>query len=307
MKNFIEKVYKKNSLPSLRGGIKGEVIAFEKEKLSDITSPLTPLLKKGEGKKRAFTLQETLIALTILGVVAAITLPYLIQKDIEATSRVKVKKAMAAYEKAVNQMVLENNIAGSIKAWAGSGCSETSKYFKIISGGNCRFQTSDKVWWDITDIEHPVIAFNEEDLDTEGAEGRFVLLTKNEDSILRINDPNTNSLTTDEQKALEDLYAFVNGEKRSADAGGGDVTQQSDFMKTCTQVNDTTYTCGTDTYTTFAFDDTLTDTSSLGGPSSSEVSQTNGLVSVVDDGSTGGKTWDEAVAMCEEIKAKEAK
>ena len=94
--------------------IKGEVIAFEKEKLSDVTSPLTPLLKKGEGNKSGFTLQETLIALTILGVVAAIAIPSLIQKYIEATSRVKVKKAMAAYEKAVNQMVLENNIAGQL-------------------------------------------------------------------------------------------------------------------------------------------------------------------------------------------------
>ena len=151
----------KSSLTSIRGGIKGEVIAFEKEKLSDITSPLTPLLKKGEENKSGFTLQETLITLTILGVVASITIPALIQKYIEATNRVKVKKAMAAYEKAINQMVVEENIAGSIKAWAGADCSETSKYFKIINGGGCRFQTADKVWWDITDIEHPVIAFNE--------------------------------------------------------------------------------------------------------------------------------------------------
>ena len=67
-------------------------------------------------KRVAFTLQETLITLTILGVVASITIPALIQKYIEATSRVKVKKAMAAYEKAVNQMVVENNISGLIKS-----------------------------------------------------------------------------------------------------------------------------------------------------------------------------------------------
>ena len=218
MDKFIEKVYKKNSLPSLRGGIKEEVIAFEKEKLSDITSPLTPLLKKGEGNKSGFTLQETLIALTILGVVAAITIPALIQKYIEATNRVKVKKAMAAYEKAVNHMVVENNISGSIKDWANevANCANTNKYFKIINGGGCRFQTADKVWWDITDIEHPVIAFNEEDLDTEGAEGRFVLLAKNEDGILRIDDLNTVPISADEKEALEKLYAFVNGKKESA-------------------------------------------------------------------------------------------
>ena len=184
-----------------------------------------------DGRRSAFTLQETLIALTILGVVAVITIPALIQKYIEATRRVKVKKAMAAYEKAVNHMVIDNNISGSIKSWASevANCGNTNKYFKIISGGDCRFQTSDKVWWDITDIEHPVIAFNEEDLDTVGAEGRFVLLTKNEDSILRINDPNTKSLTTDEQKALEDLYAFVNGEKKSENAIIAEDLGTSDF------------------------------------------------------------------------------
>ena len=54
-----------------------------------------------------FTLAETLITLTILGVVAAITVPSLINKYIESSNRTKVKKAMAAYEKALNQIIIE--------------------------------------------------------------------------------------------------------------------------------------------------------------------------------------------------------
>ena len=57
-------------------------------------------------KKEGFTLAETLITLTILGVVAAITVPMLINKQTEAANRTKLKKAMAVYEKALNQMII---------------------------------------------------------------------------------------------------------------------------------------------------------------------------------------------------------
>ena len=45
-------------------------------------------------EKKAFTLAETLITLTILGVVAAITVPSLINKQSESVDRTKLKKAM---------------------------------------------------------------------------------------------------------------------------------------------------------------------------------------------------------------------
>ena len=72
---------------------------------------------KNNENKNAFTLVETLITLTILGVVAAITIPYLIQKYIETTNRVKVKKAMAAYEKVINDIVVENDNFWINKEW----------------------------------------------------------------------------------------------------------------------------------------------------------------------------------------------
>ena len=202
-------------------------------------------MKNNENKK-GFTLAETLITLTILGVVASITIPALINKYIEATNRVKVKKAMAAYEKAVDQMVVENNISGSIKSWADevANCGRTNPYFKVISGANCRFQTSDKVWWDITDIEHPVIAFNEEDLDDANAAGRFVLLAKSDGAILRVNDPSTSPLTTEEQEALEDLYAFIENRKENLSAGSGTGTGQGDTPRcSLKEGSETEYKC----------------------------------------------------------------
>ena len=65
-----------------------------------------------EEKNAAFTLAETLITLTILGVVAAITVPALINRQMEAANKTKLKKAMAAYEKALNQMIIDNDIKG---------------------------------------------------------------------------------------------------------------------------------------------------------------------------------------------------
>ena len=205
-----------------------------------------PLLKKGEGNKRALTLAETLIAIIILGIVAVMTIPYLIQKYLEVTNRTKVKKAMAVYEKAVNKMVIENNIAGSIKSWADevANCGRTNSYFKVISGGNCRFQTADKIWWDITDIEHPVIAFNEEDLDNKNAKYRFVLLAKSDGVILRVNDPNIDPLTEKEQEALEELYAFINNEKENSSVDSGADTGQGDTPRcSLKEGSETEYKC----------------------------------------------------------------
>ena len=180
----------------------------------------------------AFTLAETLITLTILGVVAAITVPSLINKYSEAANRTKVKKAMAAYEKALNQMIIENDIKGTITAVQGfavGNCDETSKYFKTIetiTNNKCRFKTADRVWWDITDIEHPIIMLNDDyktsELDT--AETGLKALAKSgdnkevfgmvgtiEDGIVRINDKGV--AEGDDAKILNKTYAFINNEQ----------------------------------------------------------------------------------------------
>ena len=182
--------------------------------------------------KKAFTLAETLITLTILGVIAAITVPMLINKQMEAANRTKLKKAMAAYEKALNQMIVDNDIKGSVKAWADTvaNCGLTNPYFKFINGGNCRFQTADKVWWDITDIEHPTISLKEPltDAMVEGVSSNsddykddktlFSMTGEITNGVVRINDQADTGLTDDAKANLDKIYAFINNSNNDDDS-----------------------------------------------------------------------------------------
>ena len=172
--------------------------------------------------EKGFTLAETLITLTILGVVAAITVPSLINKYSESANRTKLKKAMAAYEKALNQMIIDNDIKGDIgDAINKAGCTIATEYFKKIQGSGCYFQTSDKIWWGIEDIEHPVISLK--DQITSKAESdaikakadsldddktSFVMVGEIKNSIVRINDKVAVSSTDEDY--LDKLYAFIN-------------------------------------------------------------------------------------------------
>ena len=172
-------------------------------------------------KEKAFTLAETLITLTILGVIAAITVPMLINKQMEAANRTKLKKAMAAYEKALNQMIIDNDVKKDIaSALNKAGCTITTEYFKKNDGAGCRFKTADKVWWDITDIEHPVISLSDDKKDETF--DNLKTLAKSDDKkifelvgyiddkgILRINDLGV--ATGDNKTILTKLYGFING------------------------------------------------------------------------------------------------
>ena len=183
-------------------------------------------------KVKGFTLAETLITLTILGVVAAITIPALINKYNESANRTKLKKAMAAYEKALNQMIIDNDIKGTITAVEGfkiGQCDISSSYFKtveILKNDKCRFKTADKVGYDITDITHPIFFLSDDykttDLETESTNLRalakdtdnkdvFGGVGEIKDGIVRINDKG--AATGDDATILNKSYAFANKEK----------------------------------------------------------------------------------------------
>ncbi|MBQ7450542.1 type II secretion system protein, partial [bacterium] len=120
-------------------------------------------LKQVQGdRKNAFTLAETLITLSILGIVAAITVPALVGRQIESQNRTKLKKAMTMYEKAINNMLIENDLQTetAFQTWAKTDATTNSYqeqlgYFKIAEmstkegATNCRFKTADRIWWDI--------------------------------------------------------------------------------------------------------------------------------------------------------------
>ena len=237
-----------NSLPFIRGGIGRGDDSFETLKIEGFQKKNSlhlipdPSPERGEGRKRAaFTLAETLITLTILGVVAAITVPMLINKQMESANRTKLKKAMAAYEKALNQMIIDYDIKGVITATEGFGigeCDISSKYFKaveILNANNCRFKTADKVWWDITDIEHPVISLKDQltDAMVTGVKANsddykddktlFSMTGEITNGIVRINDQADTGLTDDAKANLDKIYAFMNkdGSGSTTTGGGG--------------------------------------------------------------------------------------
>ena len=178
-------------------------------------------------KKVAFTLAETMIVLVILGIVAAITIPALVRRHVESSNRTKIRKAMAVYDTAINKMVVENGIKSNdalINEFNAdknnNSCAKSRAYFKVSQDGanDCTFRASDGVWWNISDINHPIIAFNEDDLTDEIASGdtnkAFKLVGYMDGTgILRVGDLGV--ATDDNKTALSKLYNFVNNVKSS--------------------------------------------------------------------------------------------
>ena len=82
-------------------------------------------------RKTAFTLAEVLITLGIIGVVAALTLPALVQRQQEKAAAVKLKKAYSVISNAFN---LAKNEHGNFSDWFGdtSSVSEYSQRFAEI-------------------------------------------------------------------------------------------------------------------------------------------------------------------------------
>ena len=173
--------------------------------------------------KKAFTLAETIIVLVILGLVATLTVPNLINKQKETTQRTKVKKAMATYETAINKMLLEHD--RSFDNLNSAGCDTKTSYFKYIkrdTTNTCIFQSPDKLWWDVSNIERPMIAFEQSNLTVQTANAAdnkdaFVMVGRFDDQgILRVDDlayETQHSLKDSnnyESKAqLEKLYGFA--------------------------------------------------------------------------------------------------
>ena len=193
-------------------------------------------------EKAAFTLAETLITLVILGIVAAITIPALVNRHRESANRTRIRKAMTAYEAALNKMVIENNLKsdGDIDNWVGNNCANTRPYFKSAQDGanDCSFRTSDGTWWNITDIKNPLIAVNNtaitnletartlakdtSDNTTYAMVGRF-----DAQGILRVDDPQSETGNATNQAYLSKLYNFVNGVK------AGENSQEIDYSRPC--------------------------------------------------------------------------
>lgn len=116
-------------------------------------------------KLKAFTLAEILSVVTILGIVAAITIPSTMHNYDLAKSQGMIRKAATAYEQAINNMSVERGLYsdGAIQEYAGSAnCKNLSNYFKqnkINADNSCYFQTPDGVYWYFGDsVTKPLIS-----------------------------------------------------------------------------------------------------------------------------------------------------
>ena len=82
---------------------------------------------------------------------------------------------MASYEKAINYIIIENDIKtteGIREFCQDDNCESAKKYFKTVQDGanDCIFRTADRVWWDITDLTNPIIILKDSQLDKSTTE-----------------------------------------------------------------------------------------------------------------------------------------
>src|SRR5574344_186397 len=100
--------------------------------MNDITSKFRKILKQVQddvssdsfSRKKAFTLAEVLITLGIIGVVAALTIPTLIQNYQEKAIVTKLKQSMSLFNQAFKMAELEN---GPVTDWGASNLSRVVK------------------------------------------------------------------------------------------------------------------------------------------------------------------------------------
>ena len=201
--------------------------------------------------EKAFTLAETMIVIVVLGIIATLTIPALVNKNKESVAKTKVRKAMAAYESALNKMIIENDLKSdtALNTWAGANCANSTNYFKKVQGDGCIFKTSDGIWWNISNIERPIIAFKQDDLAQEKANAAndktaFVLVGRfGTDGSLRVDDLGyeTGHDYEGSLAQVQKLYNFLSGKKSSGteavNCDEDDIIckyQRGDSLPTCT-------------------------------------------------------------------------
>ena len=181
-------------------------------------------------RRNAFTLMETLVTIVILGIVATILVPNLINRQVENANRTRIKKAMASYEKAINYIIIENDIRtteGIREFGEDDNCKSVRGYFKTVQDGvnDCIFKTADRVWWNITDLTNPIIILKDSQKDKTMTELKnlarnlsdmtvFALIGRFDDlGTLRVNDNGfEQSLTNNinNRKYMAKLWGFIN-------------------------------------------------------------------------------------------------
>ena len=179
-----------------------------------------------------FSLAEATITLAILGVIAAITIPSVISKNVDA-KRVKLKKAVEVYSNAIVTITSENSIKANtnqLDIWGReNNCANVRQYFKIIQDGEtpCQFRTSDGIWWSFGPdteskyngrLSKALVAFKKADLkkkkaiDDETNDAFFLTTLFDSKQKARIFDVAYNNFVGDSAAIINTakVYAFIN-------------------------------------------------------------------------------------------------
>lgn len=180
--------------------------------------PVKCLNIKNSGK--AFTMAETLVVVSMLGIVAMLTIPSLYFRHTQSLNRTKVKKSMSNYDSLIRRMKAEHKLSNEdiFNTWVreNANCGNTTQYFIKNEGNGCIFRTSDDVWWNITDINKPIIAFKHDDLTSANAEDLnsntafYFVNSFDNNNRVRINDIEyERQEESDNIQILEKLYNFI--------------------------------------------------------------------------------------------------
>ena len=108
-------------------------------------------MKKQFTNKRGFSLAENLTVIAILGLLAAILIPAMMNSRNTAKDRVAVRKAVTTFqgilEKGlVTQTGLTNNVTLQTRIF-GANCTDIEDFFAVESHNNCYFTTKDGIQW----------------------------------------------------------------------------------------------------------------------------------------------------------------
>ena len=169
----------------------------------------------------AFTMAETLVVVSVLGIVAALTIPSLYSRHVQSLNRNKLKKTMATYDTVVRRMISEHNLSNENKfdtfTTSENDCVNSTKYFIKEEGSGCQFKTTDGIWWNITNMRKPIIAFSQRKLENAANQEAdyknsfYLTVSYDNKNRARVNDISYESLNNGGNiAALSHLYDFVN-------------------------------------------------------------------------------------------------
>ncbi len=86
-------------------------------------------------------------SLSIMGVVAALTIPTLVNRQNQLAAQVKIKKSIASYE-AITAAYMAEYEKKSFANVLTPNCDNAQKYLKFISQDNCNFEMIDGSYWE---------------------------------------------------------------------------------------------------------------------------------------------------------------